>query len=208
VSDRSAKRSEDGPPPTRRGYELALVVSALQKAIRRGQEADAVFWVLEMDASGFTAYAWRRLAIVASEDVGLADPEAVLLVRALRDNWIDAKAYDKRATGGLFLVHATLTLSRARKSRIADNALVAIQADRERREIPDVALDVHTKAGRAMGRGWRHFIDESGLVAAVETGELGYGCLPDVYRGEAEAVLLSWDQRRPQKMTIEGSDGD
>lgn len=189
MSDRSAHRSGEGPPPTRRGFELALVVSALQKSIRRGQEEAAVYWALEMDNSGFCAYAFRRLAVICSEDVGLAEPTLPATIEALRRSWERERERKKWATGGLFLVHATLLLARAPKSRIVDNALIAVGADQEPRAIPDEALDVHTRTGRQRGRGWQHFIEDSGLLADRETGELGHGCLPDPYRERAEAAL-------------------
>lgn len=205
MSDRGSHRSGDGPPPTRRGYELPHVVSALQKAIRRGQEEAAVYWALEMDNSGFTAYAFRRLAVIASEDVGLAEPTMPAVIEALRSSWERERQHRKGARGGLFLVHATLALCRARKSRIVDNALISVGDDRQRREVPDVALDVHTQRGRQMGRGWGHFVEESGLLADRETGELGHGCLPDPYRERAEAVLraATLQQESPGQLTIE-----
>lgn len=196
---------DPSPPPTRRGYELAEVVSSVQKCIRRGDERAAVYWILEMDRSGFTAYAFRRLAVICSEDVGLAEPTMPAVIEALRRSWERERERRKWARGGLFLVHATLLLARAHKSRIVDNALIAIGDDRERREIPDVALDVHTRAGRRIGRGWQHFIEASGLLADRETGELGRGCLPDPYRERAEAVLRvsTLRQDHPEQLTIE-----
>ncbi len=196
----SDQEDRSGPPPTRRGYQLAEVVSALQKAIRRGQEREAVYWALEMD-HGFTAYAFRRLAVIASEDVGLAEPMMPAVIEALRRSWEREREHRKGARGALFLVHATLLLARAKKSRVVDNALVALDNDRERREVPDEALDVHTKAGRALGRGWGFFVENSGLLADRDTGELGHGCLPDPYREQAETVLLSQD--RPVQLTIQ-----
>lgn len=179
-----------GPPPTRRGLDAFECVSAVQKMIRRGQEEDAIWFALELDQSGYSAWIWRRLKIVASEDVGIAEPLAALTVRALYENWLDERQRDKRAQGGLFLVHAVIVLSRAKKSRIADSAFVALGEHAPPREIPDVALDVHTRAGQRMGRRWRFFFEESGLLADPETGELTEdGSTPDPYRERARQVL-------------------
>jgi replication-associated recombination protein RarA len=48
----------------------------MQKCIRRGLERDALFWATELDRSNFGEYVWKRLRIIASEDIGIADPQA------------------------------------------------------------------------------------------------------------------------------------
>ena len=69
--------------PTVGGYLCGEVASALQKSLRRGEERDALFWATELELSGFGKYVWKRLRIIASEDVGLAEPLAAATVRAL-----------------------------------------------------------------------------------------------------------------------------
>jgi len=54
------------------GYLTSEVTSALQKSIRRALEEEALFWATELDLAGFGANAWKRLRIIASEDIGLA----------------------------------------------------------------------------------------------------------------------------------------
>jgi MgsA AAA+ ATPase C terminal len=181
-----------GPPPTRRSYSPYECVSQIQKAIRRGQEETAIFFALELDDSGYSGWAFARLKIIASEDVGIADPLAVLIVRAMYENWVDARKKDKKAKGGLHLTHAVLALARAPKSRIADSAYMALGEHAPRREVEDVALDIHTREGQRRGRGWEHFFTESGLLADPETGELTEdGSTPDPYRERARAILES-----------------
>lgn len=46
---------------TIRGYSFPAVSSAMQKAIRRGDAKLAGYWALELWASGFGQYVWRRL---------------------------------------------------------------------------------------------------------------------------------------------------
>jgi replication-associated recombination protein RarA len=145
---------------TRGGYNCGEVTSAMQKCIRRGLEDDALFWATELDLSGFGEYVWKRLKIIASEDVGLADNSAALTIFALYQDWREQKkkADEKHAPERLFLIHAVMVLARAKKSRVVDHALVAMyEAPRERRKIPDFALDRHTGAGRKLRRGWQHF---------------------------------------------------
>ena len=57
------------------GYLMGEVASAMQKEIRRGHEREALFWATELDLAGYGDYVWKRLRIIASEDVGLADTE-------------------------------------------------------------------------------------------------------------------------------------
>lgn len=145
------------------GYNCAEVASALQKCIRRGLEEDALFWATELDRSNFGAYVFKRLRIIASEDIGPADPQAVLVIRALSDNWHEQRKKDdsRHAPERLFLVHAVQYLCRAAKSRSVDHALVVnYEGPRPKREVPDFAIDKHTGRGRARKRGWNHWWEE------------------------------------------------
>lgn len=71
-------------------YYLDEVVSTLTKEIRRGNEDAALYWALEMVEGGFANYFWNRLAVMTPEDVGLADPLAVVLVNSA------AQLYERR----------------------------------------------------------------------------------------------------------------
>jgi len=53
---------------TTRGYRFAEVSSAMQKAVRRGDAKLAGYWALELWASGFGQYVWRRLLTISAED--------------------------------------------------------------------------------------------------------------------------------------------
>ncbi len=69
--------SEDKPDlRTPDGTDLRVAVSALIKALRRGQELEGYYWAKQIEAGGFWRYLWRRLRIFASEDVGLGDNQA------------------------------------------------------------------------------------------------------------------------------------
>jgi replication-associated recombination protein RarA len=156
--------------PTVGGYLCGEVASALQKEIRRGNERGALFWATELELSGFGGYVWKRLRIIASEDVGLAEPLMPVLVRSL--------------FARVFLVHAVVALARARKSRLCDHALVVMYAgERPRPEVPDYALDRHTARGARLGRGYDHFVTEgSRLVNEADD-------VADEYVDEARDLL-------------------
>jgi replication-associated recombination protein RarA len=155
-------REYDG-PTTPKGYDLHEVLSALQKEIRRGKEYQAVYWAVELEAFNPTAL-WNRLRVVASEDIGLANSTAALLIDTLERNYFDSVRRENDSSR-LFLVHAVLFLARSPKSRIVDNLLNVVYNDEKRLEIPDYALDMHTYRGRKMGRGLEHFFAEGAKLA-------------------------------------------
>jgi replication-associated recombination protein RarA len=147
------------------GYRMDEVVSSLQKSVRRRDEREALFWASELDLAGYPGYLWRRLLIMASEDVGLADPQAVLLVNALWQHWEAARKTKHEAELPLFIAHAVCALARAAKSGIILSAVFTFwEGDREKMgmAIPDHAIDGFTARGRRMGRDKQFFIDESG----------------------------------------------
>jgi replication-associated recombination protein RarA len=173
------------------GYLAGEVASALQKSLRRGLEREAMFWTTELDLAGYGNYAWKRLRVVGSEDVGPADSMVAVQVRALYENWLEARKGKKQhddngrriyAPGErLFLLHAVIILARAPKSRTVDHpVMVMYEGERPDLEIPDWALDRHTAAGRRLGRGHDHFF-EQGALLENET-------LSDPYAAEGRAA--------------------
>lgn len=165
-------------------YNCAEVASALQKCVRRGLEDDALYWATELDMSGFGEYVWKRLRIIASEDIGEACPFAAVQIRALYGNWIDQrkKADTKHAPERLFLVHAVSVLCRSAKSRYVDHALIVhYEGERDGRPIPDFALDMHTSRGRGLKRGAAHFFAE-GARCSPSAGHV------DRYAEQARAI--------------------
>lgn len=147
---------------TQNGHDFGEVASAFQKSIRRGLEDEALHWGIELDKSNFGEYAWKRMKIMTSEDVGLAEPHLPAVIYALYQNWLDQrkKKDEKHGPERLFLVHAILLLVRARKSRLVDHALITYYGNHATREIPDYALDKHTLRGRQLKRGVEHFFSE------------------------------------------------
>lgn len=155
-------------PPTRRGYSPYEVVSALQKSVRRSQVDEAVYWVVELDKSGHTTWAWNRLDVMVSEDIGIAAPPGLVAdFRALYSAHKNAKP--KPPNGGLRIIHATVMLALAPKSRLIDWLCLNHHSDfAERLEIPSEALDLHTRKGKQMGRGMDHFLSEGDLLIEPE----------------------------------------
>jgi replication-associated recombination protein RarA len=153
-----------GPPPhsqdpytkltSPRGIPVDQLVSVLQKDIRRGNVDNAVLAAYEMlsTSADVAEHLWRRLKLIAVEDVGMGQPLAPLLLNCLHDNF--------RATPGgdtMMAVHAVRLLATARKDRTSSEHADLVAAKVERGElvvsVPDYALCVHTRAGQEMGRG-------------------------------------------------------
>jgi replication-associated recombination protein RarA len=149
---------------TYHGFAADQVISALQKEIRRNHAENACLLAYEfvMTSPAMEDYLWQRLKIIAVEDVGFGEPNAVLMVNALFQM---LATFDRSvAERKLFAVHAVRYLCACQKDRSSDEMVNWIMHDVEnekvKAEIPDYALDMHTAAGQAKGRGIRHFLEE------------------------------------------------
>ena len=60
-------------PPTKNGYDFFEATSSFQKAIRRCDEDQALFWAVEFWESNRAEYVWQRMFVMTSEDIGLAN---------------------------------------------------------------------------------------------------------------------------------------
>ena len=152
---------------TRNGIQGDLVISALQKSIRRGLAEEAVTFAYEMYITSpqFEEKLWRRLQAISVEDVGFGDLNAPVLINALnqmRQNFPYADG-DRP----IFFIHAIRYLAAAKKDRTSDNLKNVIITEFEHGRqpvIPDFALDMHTEQGRELGRDFRHFLSEGSKV--------------------------------------------
>ena len=148
---------------TPKGYDFYEVASAFQKSIRRGMEKESIFWGIELYEAGCEVYAWKRMLIMSCEDVGLADPLVNTVLVNLKSTFDFLKSMHDAGGAKLPYTMAILTLVRAKKSRLVDNTITAYWQDHEHDalEIPDWALDSHTRRGKALGRGLQFFYEES-----------------------------------------------
>jgi len=135
---------------TKSNLPLDQCVSSLQKAIRRGSEERALYFMQELIESGFVKYFWRRITVITLEDVGLADPHASVLINSLAQ--MNERLNHKKEIRDTYCPGmAVLYLCRAPKSREVDYALDWIDLKRKegvRIEPEDYDLDCHTEAGR------------------------------------------------------------
>jgi replication-associated recombination protein RarA len=126
----------------------------LQKEIRRSNVDNAVLAAYEMLATSpeVAEHMWRRLKLIAVEDVGMAEPMAPVLLSVLHDNFHAASGGEKT----MMAVHAVRVLALAKKDRTssehADLMVQKVESGEAVVQVPDYALCVHTKAGQEMGR--------------------------------------------------------
>jgi putative ATPase len=188
----------------RSGEEHYNLLSALHKSLRNSDADAAVYWVVRMLRSGEDPLVIaRRMIRFASEDVGLADAQALPLAVAARD----AVHFLGLPEGGLALVEAAVYLAAAPKSNALDGAWRAVVKDLEAghaEPVPPVLRNAPTglMGSLGYGRGYRYAHDQDEKVAALQ-------CLPDSVKdrryyvpsseGNERAIaeaLAEWARRR------------
>jgi putative ATPase len=142
-------------------------VSAWIKATR-GSDVDASLYYLAVMLEGGEdpRFIARRMVILASEDVGNADPQALLVADAA------ARAVDRVGLPecALNLAQAAVYLALAPKSNASYKALGAARAEVRKngaRTPPDYLRDAHYPGAKTLGRGegYRYAHDEPGGVS-------------------------------------------
>jgi len=160
------------------GEEHFNVISALHKSLRESDPDAALYWLARQLAAGEEPlYVARRLVRFASEDVGLADPQALPQALAAWD------AYHRLGSpeGELALAQAVLYLALAPKSNAAYTAWGAARRTVEERPADPVPMAIRNAPTRLMkdvgyGAGYVYAHD-------TEEGVGGIDCLPESLRG-------------------------
>lgn len=153
---------------TEHGFAADEVISALQKSLRRGLLDNALLlaWEMFLTSPEMEEKLWSRLCVIAVEDIGMGNPQAPILIETL---YQQHQRYD-RPTGDrfLFAAHAIRVLATSVKDRTSDDmvnwAKNAVALGERLPEIPDIALDMHTRRGQEMGRDYRFFMEEASRV--------------------------------------------
>jgi putative ATPase len=126
------------------------VISAFIKSLRGSDPDAALYWLARMVEAGESpSFIFRRMLVAASEDVGLAAPEAIGVVEAC------AAAFDRVGfpEGSFHLTQAALFLANCPKSNSALGYFDALESVRaENREVPDHLKDA-SRDGEGLGHG-------------------------------------------------------
>jgi replication-associated recombination protein RarA len=149
------------------GYAADEIRSVLQKSIRRGLLEEALLAAYEYYCTGpeMEELLWRRLEIIATEDVGYGLINAPVILEALNaqrhrippgpDRWI-------------YSAHAVRLLATAKKDRTSMELASWAEAVTSRGErkviVHDYQVDFHTRRGTLMGRGRDHWWNSGGSV--------------------------------------------
>ena len=153
---------------TEHGFAADEVISALQKTIRRGLVDNALLlaWEMYVTSPEMEEMLWSRLGVISVEDVGAGNLNAPVLVNTLFE------MHKRYARPGhdrfLFPAHAIRVMASGPKDRTTDDmvnwAKHSIGLGERLPEIPDFALDMHTRRGAEMGRDYRWFMDVASEV--------------------------------------------
>lgn len=166
--DLNGKSTEITSLSKQRREELSIWKSALQKAVRRGMTEKAMYSAYRLTSLNSWS-CWKRLSVIADEDVG--QPDAIAAVDALYRKFMALKRESKKGELSWDMkrcvVCAAKILAEAPKDRRADEFLELLDAIEKRADkdkdlaekletlskIEDYVLDMHTIQGRKMGRG-------------------------------------------------------
>jgi putative ATPase len=194
------------------GEEHYNIISALHKSLRGSDPDAALYWLARMLESGEDPlYVVRRLIRFASEDIGMADPQALLVCVAAQQ----AVHFIGMPEGALALAQAVVHLAAAPKSNALYTAYAAVQQDVQATRNDPVPLHLRNAPTRLMrdleyGKGYIYAHDVyAGAPDPADPNrpppERPQDYLPAALRGRtyyqpgaqgAEASIRAWLERR------------
>ena len=156
------------------GEEHYNLISALHKSMRNSDPDAAVYWMYRMlDGGEDPLYIARRIVRFASEDVGMADSQALQVAVAAYQacHFLGVPECD------VHLAHAVVYLSMAPKSNALDRACIACREDVRNLPAEPVPLQIRNAPTRLMkelhyGEGYVYAHDTEEKMARMQ-------CLPD-----------------------------
>ena len=146
VAQKSAMRYD------RDGDEHYDIVSALQKSIRGSDPDAALHYLARLLEAGDLVSACRRMMVTACEDVGLAYPQIIPIVKAC----VDAANMIGLPEAAIPLGDAAVLMATAPKSNTGCEGIFAAMADVRAGNsgpIPDHLRDAHYSGAKKLGRG-------------------------------------------------------
>lgn len=158
---------------TKSGLDADLVISALQKCIRRADEDTALRMAYELYLTSqfHEQKMWQRLLVISVEDIGFGEPTAPNLVKTLYELHKEFDYGD--GDRPIFFMQAIRYLCQCKKERSTDNIKCILMKEFEQGyvpEVPEYTMDMHTIKGRAMGRDIFYFLNEASKVQPLWEG--------------------------------------
>ena len=173
-------------------YDL---LSALQKSIRGSDPDAAIFYLAHILEGGDLIGACRRLQVIASEDIGLAFPQAPAIVRAC----VDSAMAVGMPEASIPLSHAAILLATSPKSNSAHIAYEKAAADirlGKGRNIPPYMSPTHQYQGYQYPHDFpNHWVDQPYLPEDLR-GTVYYEYGPNKMEQAARAY---WDGIKGKK---------
>ncbi len=145
-------------------------ISAFIKSMRGSDPDAALYWLAKMVVAGEDPrFIARRIVILAAEDIGLADPQALVLSVAAHH----AVEFIGWPEGELPLAEATVYCATAPKSNASAKGIWSAKADVEQGrtlEVPQHLKDTHYKGSARLGhgKGYKYAHDFEGHVVEQE----------------------------------------
>jgi putative ATPase len=183
------------------------IISALHKSLRGSDPDAALYWLGRMlEAGEDPLYVARRLVRFASEDVGMADPQALMVSVAAQQ----AVHFIGMPEGSLALAEAVTYLATAPKSNSLYEAYSRVQQDVERSRNEPVPLHLRNPVTKLMrefgyGKGYKyahdypgHFVEQQNLPAVLK-GKRYYSPSDRGYEKEVRARLKAWWESKREK---------
>ena len=161
------------------GEEHYNLISALHKSVRNSDPDASLYWLVRMLESGEDPlYIARRLVRMASEDIGLAEPEALAVTIAA----MQAADFVGPPEGNLALAQAAVYLSLAPKSNAVYTGYGAVTADLESTRTEPVPLHLRNAPTGLMknigyGKGYQYAHDREDKLTDM-------ACLPESLEGK------------------------
>jgi putative ATPase len=155
----------------RAGDQHYDTISAFIKSVRGSDPDASLYWLMRMiDAGEDPMFIARRIVILAGEDVGLADPQALVIASAAQQ----ATHLIGLPEGYFPLAEATVYLALAPKSDSLKRGLGSIQKDLEETRADPVPLHLRNAPtplmkGLGYGKDYKYAHDYDGHVAPDET---------------------------------------
>ena len=159
------------------GEEHFNLISALHKSMRNSDPDACVYWLARMlEAGEDPLYVARRLVRFASEDIGNADPQALVVATAAKD----AVHFIGMPEGNTALAQAAIYLATAPKSNAVYRAYLSAAEAASRELAEPVPLHLRNAPTKLMkdleyGKGYRYAHDEAAGVADM-------ACLPPAHQ--------------------------
>lgn len=181
----------------RAGEEHYNLISALHKSVRSSDVDAALYWLVRMlEAGEDPRYVARRLIRMASEDIGLADPWALVQAVAAAQ----AVEYVGLPEAELALAQAAVYLALAPKSNALYRAHGAARHDVRETENEPVPLHLRNPATEILenlgyGKGYQYAHDLPEGIAAMP-------CLPDNLRGREyfQPTARGWEGKIRERL--------